>query len=245
MVDLNNIKISWEDFNTNYLPPEKITNEEDDAFSDEDDHKSDIFDQLSMLNGLGDNVAKTPWGSFKKDDKMAPHNFYELKLIHFYGFSSDDFELPPVKGVPKNSLTTLFKKAKGVAVWKFLDPYCFIVGKARLYSWPELAKSLESFIRDELVRINEMELSIPLTDLNLDSETANVDSENLKNLAQKVIDEFKAHNTADGAWAIVLPNGVVQFAIKSQENYDEQVQTIEELAETIEGSIIIRNGEIC
>lgn len=239
-IDIEQVKIVWEDFNSNYLPPDKIEAEKDPF---EDEQNSALFDQLNMLNGMGGNVAKTPWGSFGKDDKMAPHNFYELKLIHFYGFSSEIFSYKDSKGAPKNKLSTVLGNATGVAVWKFLDPYCFVIGKAKLYTWAEVTKSVDASIKGALIDLNQAESIEKIVDELIEE---GVSEENLiKAMANTIISEFKKNNVDEGSVAIIFPNGKYDFAILTDPDYSERVKRIEELVGTVEGALVIRNGQIC
>jgi hypothetical protein len=133
----SDITISWEDFDANYIPPEKEGPQLEIAAFEE----SDLNDQL---DGLFGNVISTPWGPFRRDDRFAPFNFYEnMKLAHFKGFSTFSFRDP--------DFVDLMNNTEGVSIFKCQDPYCVIFGKGKLYSWKEVKSNIETNIKGQLV----------------------------------------------------------------------------------------------
>lgn len=133
----SDITIRWEDFDANYIPPEK-EGVQIEAVSFEEDELSD------QLSGIFGNVISTPWGPFRRDDRFAPFNFYEnMKLAHFKGFSVFSFRDP--------NFIKLMDETDGVAVFKCKDPYCVIFGKGKLYNWAEVKANIEAKIREHLL----------------------------------------------------------------------------------------------
>jgi len=64
-------------------------------------------------------------------------------------------------------------------------------------------------------------------------------------IAQQMINEFKKNNVDDGSLLVFFPNGKYDFAIKTDEDYVERLESIEELIDSGEVSLVYRNGEIC
>lgn len=144
-------RIEWEDYKANYIdnnipdPDEDEDNDDydDTEFENDDDSNSPphgidkILGMVSFPFGGpigGGQIVNTPWGGFSNANKLAPHNFYEIKLGHFKGFST----------FTNKSFTDIMDNVDGVAIWKALDPYCIAVGKARLYSWAEVTTNIKN-----------------------------------------------------------------------------------------------------
>lgn len=159
-------RIEWEDYKANYLD-NTIPDPDDDDYddtefeNDEDDESSGPPQGIDKILGMavfpfggpigGGQVVNTPWGGFSNANKLAPHNFYEIKLGHFKGFST--FSNP--------NFAMLMDNIDGVAVWKAIDPYCIAVGKARLYSWAEVSENIKTALfGNPRAEIDEMISSI-------------------------------------------------------------------------------------
>lgn len=143
-------RIEWEDYKANYIDnniPDPDDEFDDSKFDDEDDEDDDdsppqggidkILGMVSFPFGGpigGGQVINTPWGGFSNANKLAPHNFYDIKLGHFKGFST----------FSNKNFTDIMDNIDGVAIWKALDPYCIAVGKARLYTWAEVTANIKN-----------------------------------------------------------------------------------------------------
>ena len=227
-----NRKIVWEDFLTNYAPnkstfddreedTEPLDIDDDGDFpDDEDDSPANgmagmPFTILGFPGMGGDSGIQTPWGVFRKENKLAPFNFYELKIAHLRGFSSNSY--------PK--FGEIINEVEGVAVWKLLDPYCIIVGKARLYDWPEIVAGFNSKF--------------------IGTVSGSPAAKDKKELAQEMILSYAADLNDENYIGVRFPSGKITIYKSSNEtHYEEKVQEILKLRNTIEDIIIVHNGEI-
>ncbi len=228
-----NRKIVWEDFLTNYAPTkasfddgedpaDALDIDDNDEFNDDDEDGPSTGGMSGMpftilgFPGMGGEAGiQTPWGVFRKENKLAPFNFYELKIAHLRGFSSNSY----------SRFGEILNEIEGVAVWKLLDPYCIIVGKARLYEWPEIVCGFNSkFIGNTS--------SLPA-------------AKDKKELAQEMILAYTADINDENYIGVRFPSGKITFYKSSTEpQFEEKVEEILKLRNTIEDIIIIHNGEI-
>lgn len=224
-------KIVWEDFLTNYAPNKTAFDDGEDPadsldIDDDDFHEDEEEGPPNGMAGMpftilgfpgmgGDSGIQTPWGVFRKENKLAPFNFYELKIAHLRGFSSNSY----------SRFNEIINEIDGVAVWKLLDPYCIIVGKARLYEWPEIVSGFNS----KFIGANN---SVPA-------------AKDKKELAQEMILSYATDLNDENYIGIRFPSGKITFYKSSNEpHYEEKVQEILKLRNTIEDVIIVHNGEI-
>lgn len=215
-------KIVWEDYNANFVDHDdesESNNAEDDiGFDDIDDEDEHDINASNIVNpgvgffsftksfaDLGSDVVQSPFGTFHKRNKWAPFNFYELKLIHLYGFSSQSDSAFGIK----------LDAVDGVAAWRCIDPYCFIIAKAKLYNWTEVKLNLEIAFG---VRTMESE-----------------------KIRQSII-EIK--NKGEGYIGVIYPNGEYILNDYDNSNIDSLVDQYKLIIENLNGSKILIDGEI-
>lgn len=215
-------KIVWEDYNANFVDDDDDSNINDDLYTDtdgddfnEDDEGIDssiinskgagFFTFTQTLNDLGVDVVQTPFGPYNKSNRWAPFNFYEMKLIHLYGFSANT---DPEFGLKLDSID-------GIAAWRCIDPYCFIIAKAKLYKWPEVQ-------------------------LNLEIKFGLKSSDNEK-IRQSVLEiKEKGQNNI----AIIYPNGEYDICQYTEETFNALYDKYKNIVDILYGSKILVDGEI-
>lgn len=223
--------IKWEDYRANYIDNTTDYDDDDDD-NDEEFDEDDIEDSIDEENvspkqmnkimsmvaiPFGPNMANgkiinTPWGGFGEKNKLAPFNFYELRIAHFKGFST--LTIP--------NFIDIMDSVDGVAVWKSLDPYCIIVGKARIYTWEEVAANVKAALIGA-------------------GDTPKVDtivSDLSKEVIAKNIENNITHYTA-----AIFPNGKVIQVTPTEDGYEDKLRQIEELKTKL-SLIIIENGVV-
>lgn len=221
----NGKRVAWEDYNANFVDEEDY--ESEDAHSYEDTNQDVDIDEAvdiagnSSVGGIFkfsqflsndlddlDDVIDSPFGQYRKSNKWAPFNFYELKLIHLYGFSSTKDKTLGIK----------LDNTDGVSAWRCIDPYCFIIAKAKLYEWKEVMANVEEAIgvRSPLVTLH-------------------------KELIQKIISsELKG-------MVLIYPNGeMITSSPKDVPNdaYSVLYAQYEQIALSLKGCVLLENGEI-
>ena len=219
-----NKKIVWQDYNANFVDNDdeelELENlDEDDSDFDDVDENEDgsnyttgiagngigFFNFTKAFSGVGPNVVQGPFGAFDKNNKWAPFNFYELKLIHLYGFSSNS---DPSFGIKLDSVD-------GVAAWRSIDPYCFIIAKARLYEWSEVKLNIEIMFG---IRTEE--------------------SEKIK---QSILE---INNKGPGYIGVIYPNGEYTLTSYTEDEIDRIFNDCKSSIESLHGSKILLDGEI-
>lgn len=213
------IKFVWEDYLENYIKidnNQKEKNEFSDIFEDEEDSISPKM--LTLYPSLGE-IVKTPWGPAQINDKFAYHNFYELKFVHFKGFSSDTFVKTKKSESSVGPFGRILDSVDGVAMWKYIDPYCFLIGKARLYNWDEVVKNFDNKVRQELESLDgpKESLSTPIVQNNLIND----------------------NTTKKGYVAVKFKNGKVFETWEGQPFYDVDKKEILSMKNTIGDAEII------
>lgn len=229
--------IKWEDYRSNYIDNNSIDEDIDELDEDmdiDDDYEDDndnseaqnINKIMSMVaipfgpNMHNGKMINTPWGGFGENNKLAPFNFYELKIAHFKGFST--LTIP--------DFTSIMDSVDGVAVWKSLDPYCIIVGKARIYTWEEVSANVKAAL------------------IGSSSGPPNPAVEKLNKLTQfnkeikEVIDNNRENNITQYT-AAIFPNGKVIQVMPTEDGYEDKLKQIEELKSKL-SLIIIENGVV-
>jgi len=207
-------EIVWEDYNSNYVDNIDDSDDFDDDF-DEDEEGAEPHPMSGLISVMsGGNFGKmvnTPWGPFGVNNKFAPFNFYELKIAHFKGFNTRSLA----------SFTDVMDNIDGVAVWKSLDPYCIIIGKAKRYEWAYVINAVNT----ALLGKQEVKNSTPTS------------------LADEVIAENKKKNITEYT-AVIFPNNNVVQITPNDEDYSEKLAQVYELEKSMAGLIIIENGQI-
>lgn len=218
-------RIEWEDYRANYI--DNMVPDPDDEFDDamDDDEDSDEMsappgiDKIMGLvafpfgGSMGGQLVSTPWGPFNNANKLAPHNFYDIKLGHFKGFST--FTNP--------NFANIMDSIEGVAVWKSLDPYCIAVGKARLYSWREVAEN----IKTALFGTNNQQ---------------NSPDDKILAIRDKIIADNNQNHISNYV-AAIFPNGEVIQITPDQDDYYDKLKQINDIKEKI-SLIVIENGVV-
>lgn len=214
---MQNKKIIWEHFETNYLKKNTDFDEDDDDdfedFDESEDHEMaggpNNFMRAFRLPGFMPEVHHTPWGVFHANNPLSPVNMYDISMAHFKGFN--------VHTIP--NFIQLMDSVDGVAVWAQHDPYCIAVGPGKLYSTMEVKLNVEKAIYDALGVTNynnhdkTLEYTIASTEL-------------LKNGTHNVFIRF--------------PNGTS----KVYENpSNEELSELLKLKKQINGVIIVHDGK--
>lgn len=128
-------KVIWMDYRTNYLGPKKDFNDEmiDDIDDEEDDEQGPRFLPIGMFGGQ-DRYDMTPWGKFIDSDPMNPMNLYdEIHVVHFRGFSFEDLL----------RLELTMNSIRGVARWSMIDKYSAIICVSKTYTSQEVKQNVE------------------------------------------------------------------------------------------------------
>lgn len=227
--------IFWEDYKTNYVDSQLITDDvmHSHEFEDDDDGEFEDFDDENEAVGAGpitpeelirkmgitpipiiggmniDRIVSTPWGNYSAENKFAPFNFYNLKLAHFKGFSTHS--------IPK--FTEIMDSVDGVAVWKPIDPYCVAIGKGRAYEWSEVIIN----VQQALLGKSEKE-----------------------ELIEKTIQDVIALHKDKGIekyTAIIFPDGKVFKAYPEEDDYARRIAEMDDLSKKLK-AVIIENGVV-
>lgn len=202
-------RIVYEDFDENYV---HTSEEEQDLLEDDDDGEGEgtglppgiIPINSEMFTGK---IVNTPWGNFTKKNKFAPFNFYSLQIMYLQGMST--------LTIPR--FADLMDNIEGVALWRSLDPYTIIVGKAKLYEWPEVKENISAALLKSEVKTNDVDKTV-----------------------QKIISE----NTGKQYFAIVFPNGKFIVTPADDPLYEKNIVDADNVKKTLRGVITIKNGEV-
>lgn len=208
-------QIQWEDFTANYIDNDpEIDDLDEHLLSEESDDDTPYSDGPEVRGPvmfpfnpeiITGKIVHTPWGNWSKANPFAPFNFYELKVMHLYGFNT----------FTQTNFAEIMDNTLGVAVWRSIDPYCVVVGKARLYEWKEVRANIEKNL-----------LATTISDDNT--------------LTSQVINKFK-----DQAYiAVIFPNGSVTAVLKSDEKFTNFASEVEKIRGTIPGLVIIEDGKV-
>lgn len=141
-----NRKVYWEDYATNYIIPlsSEDAEEEHDRVIDKMDEENSFMDDIpeklikSAPSQIYDmkNYVYSPWGAISRNDPFSPIVFYpDMKVMHTKGFSLHLYS-------GDASFEDTLDSVDGIAAWKSLNPYCFIVAKAKAYEWSEVIDSV-------------------------------------------------------------------------------------------------------
>lgn len=219
-----NKELIWEDFESNYIPPEKP--KEDQSFDFDDEMDNSILGQLTSQLGsayiMGDPI-KTPWGFFSRHDKLAPFNFYNIKMIYLKNFSVNHYD--------KKTFYDIMDDIDGLAVWKIIDPHCLVVGICKVYDVKDVRLNIEkALLADNTKAEPKAEPKAELKD--------NVE------LVEDVINKLKNSENykLDGYIAIIFPNGKFYETSSSDKNYDEIKKEILDLYNKNKNTVILERS---
>jgi hypothetical protein len=216
----NQREIYWEDYALNYNVPlsSEDAEEERDEFS-EKSQNDDFGEGLqSVASDMFDskNYVYSPWGAISKNDPFSPIKFYpDMKMMHTKYFS-----LHMYKGDLTFSET--LDNVDGVAAWKTIDPYCFIVAKAKTYTWTEVVSNINNAFG-----IKQQKVSVK------------------KNNNDEIIERLSAgENYLNTTY--VIHEGVVSSSAVGDSDYEEFMQWALTLAENgaDEQTVVIHQGKI-
>ncbi len=141
----DDVMIAFEHYRTNYVDIDKekslYKDESIDEDDDEDDDENDFSDVIGSMPGIfrfGQEKPThyTPWGKFDADNPLSPVNLYELRAVHFKGFTT--------KSIP--NFPSLMNTIEGVSIWGQIDPYFIVIAPAKLYDFSEVRANIEEAI---------------------------------------------------------------------------------------------------
>lgn len=131
---MKNKKITWEYWNDKekeFLEKEEKPEEKDDYISSE---KNDL---VPMIPFNENPLIMTPFGPVEKKSIYKPTDRWECWIgntnfkitSQFYNFLNENVE--------------------GISALKILDPYCFIIGIAKLFEFKEVAIQIKEFLEEK------------------------------------------------------------------------------------------------
>ena len=221
------ICIAFEHYRENYLEVEKEKNkslykkdEDDDDDDDDDDEVSnfvDIMPSVMRFGGEKPQVHYTPWGRFDIDNPLSPVNLYDLRAVHFKGFTS--------KSIP--NFSKLMTNIEGIAIWGQIDPYFIVIAPAKSYDFAVVRENIERAIYGAL---------------NIEIKTS---TKTVEDYIIKVAEKSASMFVDDGIenFALIFPNE--EFSVEYIENpTEENIKQICSLFEQIKDLIVFKNGEI-
>lgn len=220
-------EIFWEDYNANYLVPlsaEDADGENDELQETAGDTDGDVYgsespDKLRRANPIpvfdAKNYVYSPWGALSRNDPFSPIKFYpDMKMMHTKGFSLHLYE-------GEKTFENTLDSVDGIAAWKSIDPYCFIVAKARAYKWKDV---IDGITKAFGITKRPQEKSGEIDNL----------------IARLALDEDYKKTT------YVITNGDIQSSKQGDEDYEEFVDFALTLATdgATEGTTVIHDGEV-
>ena len=222
------ICIAFEHYRENYLEVEKEKNrslykkddDDDDDDNDDDDEVSNFVDIMPSVMRFGaekQQVHYTPWGKFDIDNPLSPVNLYDLRAVHFKGFTS--------RSIP--NFSKLMGNIEGVAIWGQIDPYFVVIAPAKSYDFAVVRENVERAIYGAL----NIEIKTPTK--TMEDYIIQVAEKSASMFADDGIENF----------ALIFPNE--DFSVEYIENpTEENVKHVCSLFAQIENLIIFKNGEI-
>lgn len=222
------ICIAFEHYRENYLEVEKEKNrslykkddDDDDDNDDDDDEVSNFVDIMPSVMRFGaekQQVHYTPWGKFDIDNPLSPVNLYDLRAVHFKGFTS--------RSIP--NFSKLMGNIEGVAIWGQIDPYFVVIAPAKSYDFAIVRENVERAIYGAL----NIEIKTP--------------TKTIEDYIIQVAEKSASMFVDDGIenFALIFPNE--DFSVEYIENpTEENVKHVCSLFSQIENLIIFKNGEI-
>lgn len=217
------VLIAFEHYKINYIDKDKDKGlYEPDDNDDSDDEDSDDPELMGMIPqfvriGQEKPVHYTPWGRFDTDNPLSPVNLYELRAMHFKGFTS--------KSIP--NFSKLMSNIEGIAIWGQIDPYFIVIAPAKLYDFSIVRENIEAAIYGAL-------------NVSIKKEPKNIDQYIIE-IAEKSGSMFE--NDGIENYAIIFPNK--DFTVEWIENPTEKnEEDVCKLFSQIKDLIIFKNGEI-
>lgn len=223
------VYIAFEHYKENYLEIEKSKsvfkkedNDEDDE--DDDDEISNFVDMMPNMVRFGAEkqpVHYTPWGRFEVDNPLSPVNLYDLRAVHFKGFTS--------KSIP--NFSKLMNNIEGIAIWGQIDPYFIVIAPAKSYDF--------SIVRENIERAIYGALNIEIKNNNSNS---NKDiEEHIIKIAEKSASMFNDNGIEN--FALIFPDK--DFTVEYIENpTEDNIKQICSLFNQVKNLIVFKNGEI-
>jgi hypothetical protein len=135
--------------------------------------------------------------------------------MHTYGFAATEPWYSPVEFEKK------LNGIEGIAAWKCLDPYCFIIAKARCYEWRSIVQQLNKAF-----------------DIGINKKV----EEEIDSVIKTLIDSDVNKNTT----FIRFPDGTVEQATSDDPKYSSFINNVNILLDSgaPEGTVIIMDGEV-
>lgn len=141
-------KISWMDYRSNYLIKKDYTDIDDDDDDEiimaslKDDEIGDSMPRFIPFGmGMQDEYKITPWGKFLESDPMNPMNLYdEIHVMHCRGFNLEDLL----------RLEATMNSIRGITRWTIIDKYSIIICISKTYSASEVKFNVEETIYNNL-----------------------------------------------------------------------------------------------
>lgn len=220
------ICIAFEHYRENYLEVEKEKNkslykkDDDDDDDDDDDEVSGFVDMMPSVMRFGaekQQVHYTPWGRFDMDNPLSPVNLYDLRAVHFKGFTS--------RSIP--NFSKLMGNIEGVAIWGQIDPYFIVIAPAKSYDFAVVRENIERAIYGAL----NIEIKTP--------------TKTMEDYIVQVAEKSASMFVDDGIenFALIFPNE--EFSVEYIENpTEENIKHICSLFDQIKDLIVFKNGEI-
>lgn len=211
--------IVWEDYASNYtvyLSNEDLDEQSDEEIGDQDFDTDGIGSPLRKMQSKTPqvfdvkNYVYSPWGAISRNDPFVPINFYpDMKVMHTKHFGAHTIE----------DFYDILDNIDGIAAWKALDPYCFIVAKAKIYEWREVMSSVNAAFGIK------------------QSATKSVDD---------IINNLKSNPLYQYSTYVIDPSGIVSHCLNTDENYKEFVSFATTLVEdgASPGTVVIHEGKI-
>lgn len=216
-------RIEWEDYNENYVVSITADESSDDEFDDNDPDKDSYSDNeigssisANLFNFSSyENMIHSPWGPLKKNDPFSPVNFYSMRIMHTYGFAAKTPWYSP------EAFEAVLDSIEGVTAWRCVDPYCFILAKARCYEWKFIAQQINKAFGINSGKKNEEEINL---------------------IVQRFIEEDQNKTLA----SIRFSDGEIEQVDKNEDGYTEFLQNLNMLIETgaPEGTVVVIDGEV-
>lgn len=222
------ICIAFEHYRENYLEVEKEKNrslykkdDDDDDDDDSDDDEianfADIMPNVMRFGAEKQQVHYTPWGRFDIDNPLSPVNLYDLRAVHFKGFTS--------KSIP--NFSKLMSNIEGVAIWGQIDPYFVVIAPAKSYDFAIVRENVERAIYGAL----NIEIKTP--------------TKTIEDYIIQVAEKSASMFVDDGIenFALIFPNE--DFSVEYIENpTEDNAKQICRLFDQIKDLIVFKNGEI-
>lgn len=224
-ISKDDVMIAFEHYKTNYMEidKERPLYEGDDDIGDDDDEEENDFSPIDMMPagilrfGQEKPIHYTPWGKFDTDNPLSPVHLYDLRAVHFKGFTT--------KSIP--NFSSLMNTIEGVSIWAQIDPYFIVIAPAKLYDFADVRANIEEAIYTAL----NIEVTAD-TSFDLDHYIMEV-AEKSSTMFSEGTDNF----------ALIFPDK--DFSVEYIENpTQENIVEICSLFNQIKNLIVFKNGEV-